>query len=205
MLERLITGDRRRKSRFHNARGERIDLAGLIYLPHAIGSTLIFKLTGRRPELPWFGYRAIKRLDQLIQPSWSVLEFGSGMSTLWLAKRCGHLLSVETDETWYGQIKGKLPEGVEYWLRPRAVCHEISEGPFDLAIVDGHNRDRAVETAIKAVKPGGYIFLDNSDVYEGEYIKARRLLTAAARRLEVFNDFYPTSISTNESILAELF
>jgi hypothetical protein len=125
------------------------------------------------------------------------------MFTLWLAKRCGCLLSIETDEAWHGKIKERLPENVDYRLRPRALCHEISEGPFDLAIVDGHNRDRAVETAIGAVRSGGYIFLDNSDVYEGEYIAARELLISAARRVEIFNDFYPTSVSASESILAQ--
>ena len=62
-------------------------------IPHSVATTIWLKLTGRRPETPWLGYRAVKCLDELIEPDWRILEFGSGMSTSWFARRCASVLS----------------------------------------------------------------------------------------------------------------
>src|SRR5438874_13577508 len=96
MLARLIKGDGIRKSRLHNYNGQFLDAAGFLYLPQSILTTLSLKLAHRRPELPWLGFRAIKHLDRLIKPDWRVLEFGSGMSTIWFARRCATLVSIKT-------------------------------------------------------------------------------------------------------------
>jgi hypothetical protein len=197
-FSRIITGDNRRKSRLHNYRGQRLDLGGFLYLPQCLASTLRFKLTGHRPAVPYLGYRAVKRLDELIQPDWKVLEFGSGMSTIWLARRCQRLVSIETNLEWYEQIKPQLPENVDYRFVPEEECHLGEYRSFDLAIVDGVRRDKTMQTAIRAAQ---YIFMDNSDVKDSEYQTARKLLLDSAQSVEVFNDLYPTYFSVGESIL----
>ena len=80
MLARLIKGDGIRKSRLHNYNGQFLDAAGFLYLPQSIYTTVSLKLTNRRPELPWLGFRAIKHLGKIITDEWKVLEFVSGMS-----------------------------------------------------------------------------------------------------------------------------
>ena len=104
----LFKGTPLRRSRFHNHRGERVDAKGLAYLPHSVATTTWLKLTGRRPETPWLGYRAVKRLDELIEPDWRILEFGSGMSTIWFARRCAFVLSLETDDRWFANVRAHL-------------------------------------------------------------------------------------------------
>jgi predicted O-methyltransferase YrrM len=203
MFKRLITGDGLRKTRFHNYRGELLDRTGFAYLPLAVYTTLNLKIAGKRPELPWLGYRVIKRLNNLIAKDWAILEFGSGMSTVWLAKRCGKLISVETDQRWFKHVSQRLRsfKHVDYRLLPIESCHDVSDGPFDLVIVDGMRRHASMQTAIHKVKTGGHIYLDNSDVPWDEFVTARTSLVKVAKSIEAFNDFAPTTIAVQEGVL----
>lgn len=215
MLRRLIKGDGMRKSRLHNYNGQFLDAPGFLYLPRTIHTTLLFKLVNRRPELPWLGYRAINHLEKLIQANWSVLEFGSGMSTIWFARRCARLVSIETNPSWYGFVRAIIKDrnihNVDYRLcqksEPEAVA-DCQDSSFDLVLVDGYERDRVMKTAISKIKPGGYIYLDNSDVPYREHRTAKALLMEAAGaepETRIFNDLYPTQFGVNEGMLARVF
>ena len=48
-------------------------------------------------DKPWFNPMANRLLSTLLRPTDQGLEWGSGRSTLWLAKHLGHLTSVEDD------------------------------------------------------------------------------------------------------------
>lgn len=215
MLTRLIKGDGMRKSRLHNYNGQFLDASGFLYLPRSLRTTLLFKLANRRPELPWLGFRAINHLGKLIKPNWSVLEFGSGMSTIWFARRCGLLVSVETDRSWYDSVRTILSQknfhNVDYRLSEKSEHEAVSDyqdATFDLVLVDGYERDRVMKTAISKVKHGGYIYLDNSDVPYREHQTAKALLVAAAgaeAEIRTFNDLYPTQFGVNEGTLVRVF
>ena len=214
MLTRLITGDGMRKTRLHNYNGRFLDAAGFLYLPKSISTTLSLKLASRRPELPWLGFRAIKYLDQIIDTNWKVLEFGSGMSTIWFAHRCGFLVSIETDKAWYNTVISILNEralqNVDYRLCDESeagVLEDYEDSYFDLVLVDGLRRDRAMMTAILKVKRGGYIYLDNSDVPNQEHRTAKAILISAAGgelNVKIFNDLYPMQVCVNEGVLASV-
>ena len=214
MLSRLITGDGMRKTRLHNYSGHFLDLTGFLYLPRSILTAISLKLTNHRPEIPWLGFRAIKHLDKIIAHDWKVLEFGSGMSTIWLARRCELLVSIETNNSWYRDVTSMLKErslnNIDYKLCDESVAdalEDYDDSFFDLVLVDGYNRDRAMMTAISKVKLGGYIYLDNSDVPYLEHRTAKAMLINAAggqSYIKVFNDLYPTQISVNEGILASI-
>lgn len=215
MFTRLIKGDGMRKSRLHNYNGQFLDPSGFLYLPRSIRTTLLFKLANRRPELPWLGFRAINHFGKLVQPNWSVLEFGSGMSTVWFARRCGFLVSVETDRCWHDAVRTILSQksfdNVDYRLSERSEHEAVADyqdSTFDLVLVDGYERDRVMQTAISKVKRGGYIYLDNSDVPYREHRTAKALLMEAAGSesgIRVFNDLYPTQFGVNEGMLARVF
>ena len=214
MLKRILAGDEMRKSRLHNYNGQLLDLTGLFYLPRCVATIVALKLFGLRPEIPWLGFRAIKFLDELIERDWKILEFGSGMSTLWFAKRCGLVVSIESDKIWHEKIQAILREmefkNVDYLFRVADQYHSFNEYEdsfFDLVLVDGFDRDKTMQTAIKKVKHGGYIYLDNSDVPYHEHQTAKGILLKAASsktRVHVFNDLYPTQLSVNEGILVQV-
>ncbi len=213
----LFKGTPLRRSRLHNHKGKRIDARGLVYLPHSVATTIWLKLTGRRPERPWLGYRAVKCLDELIEPDWRILEFGSGMSTSWFARRCAFVLSLETDRRWFANVRVHLEraglENVDCRLCSATAdgdpdysgaISDHGDSAFDLALVDGARRDLALEVALALVKPGGYVFLDNTDLPNDDCRIAAARLVEASARVRAFNDLSPSIVMVNEGTLAQL-
>jgi predicted O-methyltransferase YrrM len=182
-----------------------------LYLPQSVLTTLAVKIAKRQAELPLLGFRAIKQLDLLIQPDWRVLEFGSGMSTVWFARRCREVVSIEINPDWHKLLQARLARqelrNVDYRLSGYSDAHVLTDCPgsyFDLVLVDGVRRDRAMQTALEKVKPGGYIFLDNSDYSDPEYQTAKKLLLGAAAEVTVFNDLTPSRVWVTEGMLGRM-
>lgn len=59
-------------------------------------------------EAPWLVYDAIHELSRRIKSDWHVFEYGSGGSTLYFARRCARLISVEHDPRWYVRVRDEL-------------------------------------------------------------------------------------------------
>ncbi|HEY7268064.1 MAG TPA: class I SAM-dependent methyltransferase [Solirubrobacterales bacterium] len=132
--------------------------------------------SGRTPERPWIVPAAIGWLRRRIRSDWSVLELGSGRSTVWFARRAGRVLSFEDNEFWAGQTRGRLRErglgNVE--LRQLAVegfaaeVETLPDASFDLIVMDfleapAVTRIDVLKPAMKKVRPGGLLLLDDSD------------------------------------------
>src|SRR5690606_4161508 len=137
-----------RKTRFHDEKGNRVGLAGLCHAPAALWSALAKRGLGRAALRPMIGYGAIARLDRLIAPDWRIVEFGTGRSTPWLARRCAFVLAIEDDPAWHDRVAGLLAASncgnVQLELRPPARFADLSAWPeshFDFALVDGTDRD----------------------------------------------------------------
>jgi SAM-dependent methyltransferase len=209
--KRLIAGGEARKTRFHTYRDELVDRASLPYLPHAVGSALLLKLFSLRVEHPWLGFRGVGALASLLGPSTRVLEFGSGMSSLFFARHCGALVSIENDAAWAREMSRRFVENgfsnIDYRLRSLADYASLDDVPdawFDLALIDGPERARTLRTALSKVRPGGHVYLDNSDCFPNT---RRMLLDAAGREpgdVRIFRDFCPFQIVASEGILARL-
>ena len=206
-------------SRFRDRKGHLVDYGGLYYSPPAFLSAVLRKAVGYRPRKPWISYRAIKHLDQLISPQWNVLEYGSGMSTVWLARRCNHVVSIEGDEFWFRTVANMLESrkilNVDLHYR-EAGCYHVIDGipdhSFDFALVDGWNRDKCLSTALQKVKPGGYIYLDNTDQFvdnpQGHTRLAEGMLVSHLKKIggqtKYFVDFSPTAFFVSEGLLAQV-
>lgn len=217
LTSRLCTGAGINRTRLHDRKGQLLDAGGFVYLPHVLLSTVWTKIVGHRPEVPWLGYRTIRWLDRNIRPDWHILEFGSGMSSLWFARRVtkGRLVSVESSPEWYEKVRSEFEKRgqahVDYRLRPAdvypAAVDDIPDGSFDLVLVDGLRRDDCIPVALRKVKPGGYVLLDNSDADDDEHRRAERLLIegSAGRSTWVRHktDFYPGMILVCESLLVQ--
>lgn len=74
----------------------------------------------RHPETPWTTQASIKIFEKTLDKNMRGLEYGSGKSSLFFAKRIKHLTSVEHDEKWYSLIsktfKDKGITNVDYKL-----------------------------------------------------------------------------------------
>ena len=99
-----------------------------------------------------------------------VLEFGSGGSTIWLAQYTNQVVSVEHNLEWFEIVtfsleKKNLRDHVDYYLLPMpyaSICDRFPDEYFDLIIVDGRNRMRCLNAAIRVLKRGGTILLDDA-------------------------------------------
>ncbi len=174
-LAKLIRARPGAKSRFHTERGDLMPLAAFAELPMLITT----RLRGQYPEHPWMATPAVRELDNLIQPQWKVLEFGSGRSTAWYAARAASVLSLENDPQWHATVNTNLRNkgynNVELRLVPladfRREAADLDDNSFDLVIVDsidGGDPDTTgrvglVAESMSKLKTGGYLVLDNSD------------------------------------------
>jgi len=139
-------------------------------------------------DVPWWTYPAIKEVAAFLarRRNPTVFEYGSGASTLWLAKRAARVLSVEHDPKWYtkvlnassnfsnielmqkhpddvfkdGYLSERLP-GKSFEQYVNAI--HLTQQRFDLIIIDGRARVACLKHCTQHLKPGGLIVLDNSN------------------------------------------
>ena len=143
----------------------------------------LFLYQKRHPDYPWLTKQAIQLLDKLLGPADIGLEWGSGKSTLWFARRVGHLTSVEHDFAWYAnnstRIRGAGLANVTYLFcevkgedeqyqrevnSPYVnVVDRFSENSLDFALVDGMFRSECAYQVQKKIRPGGILVVDNAN------------------------------------------
>jgi predicted O-methyltransferase YrrM len=164
--------------------------------------------TGKVPERPWIVPAAIGWLRRRIRSDWSILELGSGRSTVWFARRAGRVLSFEDDEQWREHTAERLEKAglskVDLRLRPvEDLPGEVAALPdaaFDVIVVDfleapTTTRIDVLKPAMKKVRPGRYLLLDDSD--RPGYAGAFDLLAGwKERRFVGIKDEWPEACET---------
>jgi SAM-dependent methyltransferase len=138
------------------------------------------------PTEPFVAPGAIRFLDGALPRQGIGLEWGSGRSTQWFARRLGRLVVVEHDGVWYEQVRRQLQEAgignVDYRLIPLdhppqeptrpiydpvpryvALAEEFPDACFDFVEVDGHYRQACARAALAKIKPGGLLLVDDTN------------------------------------------
>ncbi|MGC9417627.1 MAG: class I SAM-dependent methyltransferase [Rhodovulum sp.] len=61
-------------------------------------------------DVPWWSYAAIAEVERTLaaKPGARVFEYGSGASTIWLARRAGSVTSVEHHAGWHARLAGRI-------------------------------------------------------------------------------------------------
>ena len=145
-----------------------------IYL-HRIIYSLYNKL---HPDHPWLTQTSIQIFGSWLKPNDIGFEWGCGRSTLWFAKKVGHLISIEHDEIWFSLVKESLftkqVQNVELLLRSRSggenseyvqAIGRTADNSLDFVLVDGRIRIFCVRAALVKIRPGGLLALDNAEAY----------------------------------------
>jgi predicted O-methyltransferase YrrM len=136
----------------------------------------------RYPDAPWLTPAAVAILDSALRSSDRGLEYGSGRSTLWFARRTAHLISVECDLDWYARIQSQLTtfgrdDRVDYRYIPAdeanqddpartiylSVAEDLSERSLDYILIDGVYRDQCALRSVDLLKAGGVLIIDNAN------------------------------------------
>ncbi|HEY1134239.1 MAG TPA: class I SAM-dependent methyltransferase [Nocardioides sp.] len=145
-----------------------------------------------RHDVPWWTFASADRVEEFLRgrPDARALEWGSGASTVWLAARCGEVVSIEHDVDWAASMRPVLPANAELRVVPPTDARtkltrdvvpsakagfadldfsdyvaEIDRVPglFDLVVVDGRAREACLDRAVDRVAPGGIVVVDNVD------------------------------------------
>ena len=162
----------------------------------------------RMPERPWIVPAAIGFLRRRIRSDWTVLELGAGRSTPWFARRAATVLSFEDNEFWADQTRERLRElGLSNGdLRQLPVegfenaVDLLPASSFDLVVVDfleapAVTRVDVLKPAMKKVRPGGLLLLDDSD--RPGYAEAFELLAGwRFRKFVGVKDGWPEACET---------
>lgn len=136
-------------------------------------------------DLPWWTFDAGEAVAAWLaqRRGARVFEWGSGASTLWLARRAASVISVEHDPRWADQVRPMLPGNATVRLVPAAttafprissaksgfsgldfadyVAAIDGEPTFDLIVVDGRAREACFARALDHLAADGLLVFDN--------------------------------------------
>ena len=161
-------------------------------------------------DLPWWTLGAVEEADQFLRsrPGARVFEYGSGASSVWLARRAGSLTTIEHDPEWHAKVAVKLllfknaearlieadpvsstvagyVSSKRGWkgrsFRNYAEAINTEEGMFDMIVIDGRARPACLRHAERKLRNGGIIVFDNS--HRRAYCEAIRASDLHALRI----------------------
>lgn len=176
----------------------------LLKRPHEIPAYLKYGPLCQKSPLelgkPWWSFGAVQEISGHIDKKSKIFEFGSGGSSVFLAEKAGHVVSVEDNEKWAEDVRKTAAKRNIHNLK--ILCHPydfgeckefenssyfncLTQKEYDLIIVDGqegaiHVRDRCFWHAEKSIKKNGVILVDDS--YRYPQIKKNN----RARHIKVF-------------------
>lgn len=117
--------------------------------------------------LPWYTYPAIEYLKQIDFSDAAVFEFGAGHSTLFWSAAAASVNAVEDNPEWYRWVQARAPAHCSLLHEPDydRYADAILEQRrlFDVIVIDGGDRHKCAQRAVRALRPGGLVILDNSD------------------------------------------
>lgn len=151
--------------------------------------------------IPWYTYPAIEYIKQLDFSEKVVFEYGSGNSTLFWGKFSRKLISVEDNDWWYEKVskEARKSKNIEIQLIVDRLSYvqSISQQneDFDVIVIDGMYRYDCALEAVKKLKSGGIIILDNSDwaVQTSRLLRESKLIQVDMSGFGPINDFVWTT------------
>jgi hypothetical protein len=126
-------------------------------------------VNGAGEVIPWMNYAIVRFLQERLQRSFDLFEFGSGYSTQFYARLVRTVTSVEDDEKWFAVVQKMVPENATVIFKARDVdgqyCRAVlaTGRMYDTIVVDGRDRVNCVKQSFEALAPQGVILLDDSE------------------------------------------
>jgi predicted O-methyltransferase YrrM len=179
-----------------------------------------------RMDVPWWTFPAIDAVERWIaarKGDVRVFEYGSGASTVWLARRAAHVVSVEHDASFakiaapmlaLPNVELRVIEPVRASATARApsgrsgyedcdfsaYVDSIADGAarYDLVIIDGRARAACLGRAWDCLEAGGLVVFDNTN--RRRYQAA---LGSASGRLTRYHGWAPALPYPSETTLIE--
>ena len=126
--------------------------------------------------MPWMSQSEIQTIEKYLKPEFTMLEWGSGGSTLYFPKFVRKYYSIEHDMSWYDNISPKTPNNVDYHLilpneaitdptQKHQVQNYIDQvdtlgvATFDAVLIDGRGRGWCAEKVVSYLKEDSVVFI----------------------------------------------
>jgi len=119
--------------------------------------------------IPWFTYSFIDFIENRLNSSLTVFEFGSGSSTIYFSKKVADIWSVEHNKEWYDIVARSKNKNTRIILTDSdsesdylAPLNNFSD-KASIIIVDGLHRNSCLRHSINKITNDGVIILDDSE------------------------------------------
>lgn len=117
----------------------------------------------------------IKFIEKFLNKNDSMLEWGSGGSTVYFCQFVKEYYSIEHDKKWFDRVNDVLPSNVKYYFVPPDepltkvtqksqvisyinFCNSINK-KFDKVLIDGRGRQWCAETVIPYLNKDSVVFI----------------------------------------------
>lgn len=138
-----------------------------------INSKLNKKLENKNGEpVPWMNYSVVAFLEERLNITMKIMEYGSGASTLFFASKCNSVASIEHDENWFESVNKLLLvnkiSNVRLIFSPlREKYNYVKElveenEKFEIVLIDGENRVETALNSYEVLTSNGVLILDDS-------------------------------------------
>ena len=104
--------------------------------------------------MPWYTRPALEWLDKQNLRGKLVFEYGCGASSLWYLSRGCVVNGVDTKREWCFHGQKITADRQAYTFLPNIP-------DFDIIAIDGDFRDDCTEFALRALRSGGFLIIDN--------------------------------------------
>ena len=151
-------------------------------IPRYLRQSLPSHSTPLKLGLPWWSFSAVDVVGEFVNQEMEVFEFGSGGSTIFLARRTGRVTCVEDSKFWSNLVSEEAREqglrNIEVLVRTydfrsarnfrdSTYLAALGDRRYDVIVVDGQEESVQVRPdcfwkAEANIKPGGLIVLDDS-------------------------------------------
>lgn len=173
-------------------------------------SPLFDSFSRRTPEsrftkpLPWFAWHAMPILEHEVslREGETVLEWGTGASSLWYVNQGMSVIGIEHDRQWHAECVRWLPTA-DIRYTELDVGYENPDVDFaqvSIAVIDGRRREECARTISHhfdagRLRKGALVILDDSN--RKRYEAAFDLLAARCQKHRTYTG--PTSVEIDKS------
>ncbi len=168
---------------------------------HLVSTFKYSAIDNKSLPIPWYTYPAIEYIKQLDFSQKKVFEYGSGNSSLFWASISKSVISVEENQEWHKKVchsnhftnlNVNLVQSEELYIN-----HILSyQEDFDVIIIDGNfSRYKCAQIAVKKLRKGGLIILDNSDwwVKTSSFLRSCNLIEVDMTGFSAINGYTLTT------------
>ncbi|ACB75051.1 class I SAM-dependent methyltransferase [Opitutus terrae] len=134
---------------------------------------------------PWATLPYVEFIRPRLHSGWTVMEYGSGASTLFYAARVRQIWAVEHEPSFAAVLRPRLPSNAQLLTATAGTSNYAdaisgcSAAP-ELVSVDGADRVACIRRTIECLAPQGVVVLDDAE--RTEYAEAHRMLVRAGFR-----------------------